>query len=260
MTIWRSFKQALPQTQQLGDQVVVNPKPSGTTSAACTPPRCCVKIPIRHWDDLAKRLCFERFSHKLKDKYLPEEGDLITTMFKSEADVVDASTLYLTYPVHVAYKLVYPNDSRLNQLTKPSKNSSRTDMAYFSGRPNNEDSPGDSDNIFAVMEYKRLDGLSVEQFKSGIVSDYDAFARADRHPLFAPSLPKPQATVVLQQATHYVWKYGTPFIALFDYKTLILLVMTQVDEDYGGQVRTYKYSDTFKSKFANPASRLSTLT
>ena len=31
--------------------------------------------------------------------------------------------------------------------------------------------------------------------------------------------------ILLKQAVYYVWRYGTPFVALCDYRTLVLLYM-----------------------------------
>lgn len=44
--------------------------------------------------------------------------------------------------------------------------------------------------------------------------------------------------VLLKQAVHYVWRYETPFVALCDYKTLILLYMPKQETNTGGPVRT----------------------
>lgn len=239
-TIWQSFKKALPQFSQLGDQIETRPKASGTTSAQCTPPRCGIKIPVEHWTDLASRLCLEKHYHVLQAKNLPEVDNFIA--FKSEADVVDASTLYLTNPVHAAYQLVHQGDHRLDQLTKPHKDmtpSSRCDRAYFSGPPNNEKTPGNSTNVFAVLEYKKFEGLSRDDFRYGIAPKYDDYARALEDPRFHRVNTKTQ--VVLKQATHYAGRFDTPFVALCDYKTLILLVMTQVEGLQGGQVSAYRY-------------------
>lgn len=239
-TIWQSFKQALPQFSKLGDQIETRPKASGTTTAQCTPPRCGIKIPVGHWGDLALRLCLEKHSHALQAKYLPEVDSLIA--LKSEADVVDASTLYLTNPVHAAYQLVHQGDRRLDELIKPRKDmtpSSRCDRAYFSGQPNDEKAPGNSTNVFAVLEYKKFENLSRDDFKDGIAPKYDDYARALEDPPFHRGDSKAQT--VLKQTTHYAGKFDTPFVALCDYKTLILLVMTQVEGLQGGQVSAYRY-------------------
>lgn len=55
--------------------------------------------------------------------------------------------------------------------------------------------------------------------------------------------------IILSQATHYAIKSKTPFVALSNYNTLVLLVMTKVDEanSDGGEVRVI-----FKSRPLDP--------
>lgn len=239
ITIYESFNQALPSFLQLGTQVETRAKPSGTTTAECTPPSCGINIPLKHWTDLASDLCLEKHKDDLNSEFLPNVDSFIE--FKSEADVADASTLYLTHPVHVAYKLVHTSDPdrRIDQLTIPHRGttpSSRVDRAYFSGRPKNEETPGNSSNIFAVLEYKKFEGLSRDQFSRGMVSNSKDFGTTRLDPPFIKS--ESNAAVFLQQATHYAGRYRTPFVALCDYNTLILLVMTQVEKNHGGRVST----------------------
>ncbi|KAK7711925.1 hypothetical protein SLS64_005196 [Diaporthe eres] len=235
-TIYDSFNQALPSFLQLGTQVEIRAKPSGTTTAECTPPSCGINIPLKHWADLASDLCLEKYKDELRSAFLPTVDSFIE--FKSEADVADASTLYLTHPVHVAYQLVHSSDQdrRVDQLTIPLRRmtpSSRVDRAYFSGRPSNEETPGNSSNVFAVLEYKKFQGLSRDQFNRGMVSNSSDFGTSLKYPRFVKQ--DSNATVFLQQATHYAMRYRTPFVALCDYNTLILLVMTKVEKNHGGQ-------------------------
>lgn len=238
-TIFDSFGQALPSFIQLGAQIETDPKPSGTTTADCTPPKCGIKIPLTHWTGLASKLCLQQHKDALRSKFLPTVDGLIE--FKSEADVADASTLYLTHPVHVAYQLVHSGDQdrRLDQLTRPRQAptaSSRVDRAYFAGPPHNEEAPGNSGNIFAVLEYKKFKGLLRADFNRGMVTNASDLEKSLQHPPFIKGNSK--TAMYLQQATHYAWRYGTPFVALCDYNTLILLVMTKVEQTHGGRVST----------------------
>lgn len=236
-TIYDSFNEALPAFRQYGSQIQAVFKSSGTTTAGCTPPKCGIRIALKHWTDLASSLCLEQHTDYLRGKQLPEVLNHIA--FKSEADVVKASTLYLTYPVYAAYELVHQSGVQFDQLTRPQEGSipaSRVDMAYLSGPPSDEESPGNSGNIFAVMEYKRFGGLQKDQFERGIVTNTERYERAQHEPLFIKKVN--DAMTFLQQATHYAWRYSTPFVALCDYKTLVLLVITQAEEHHGGPVST----------------------
>lgn len=256
-TIFDSFNEALPPFPQLGTQLETRAKPSGTTTAECTPPSCGINIPLKHWTDLASDLCLEQYKDVLRTEFLPTVDSFIE--FKSEADVADASTLYLTHPVHVAYQLVHASDPdrRVDQLTIPMSGttpSSRVDRAYFSGRPDNEETPGNSRNIFAVLEYKKFKGLPRDEFNSGMVSNSKDFGTSLAHPPFIKQ--DSNATIFLQQATHYAARYRTPFVALCDYDTLILLVMTQVEKKHGGRVSTDV--PPLPNKLANPVPLFST--
>lgn len=246
-TIWESFDETVYQFELLGLQTETPVKASGTHTERCTPPRCGIMIPVQHWIDIASRFCLDRYRNDLKADYLPKINRSIK--FKSEADVVAASALYLTYPVHTACELVYPDITILNQVTRPGKYmvpSSRADIVYFSGQPSDERAPGNSENIFAVMEYKKFDGLSRDQFNRGIVSDYDAYASTPTLPRFSDERSK--TSMILKQATHYAWRFNSRFVALCDYKTLVLLVMATADERFGGAVSTCRYSESIEKK------------
>lgn len=123
-------------------------------------------------------------------------------------------------------------------------NSSRADNGYFSGSPENQEAPGSSITIFSVLEYKRFKGLSREDFKRGMVSDYRGYTKAQESPLFAGT--DSNTEIALKQATHYSTKFGIPFVALSDYKTLILLVMIEAQGLKGGPVSTHL--DTYDSQ------------
>lgn len=229
-TLWAAFGTAVHRFEPFGVQIESSPKPSGTHTARCSPPNCCIKVPIQHWTDLASRLCLdidEEHKNKLESDNLPKVNRGV--IFKSEADVVAASALYLTYPVHSAYELVYPGDKFVRELVRPSKGkspSSRVDMAYFAGTPSDETAAGKSDNVVALLEYKKLNGLPRDQFKQGIVSNFDDYAKAWKFSQFRDR--NPPAVMVLKQAVHYASRFGTHFVALCDNKTLILLVMSKV--------------------------------
>lgn len=234
-TIWDSFNEALPLVRQLGDQVETRAKSSGTTTEACSAPLCGIEIPVEHWNDLASRLCLDQHQEDLRSiRLYPVDK---STVFKSEADVVEASASYLRRHVQLAYQLIYPDDVCLKQVTKPKNdttNASRVDIAYFLGLPSNEKSPGKSTNVFAMLEYKRYKSLSRDEFKERTVSNYNDYILVLEYGSFVDS--QTNAEMALKQATHYAIKYKSPFVALCDYHTLILLVMDQAEGHDGGQV------------------------
>lgn len=236
-TIYDSFNEALPLFRRLGDQIETRAKSSGTTTKACIPPMCGIKIPVEHWNDLASRLCLDQHQEYLRSiRLYPVDKSMV---FKSEADVVEASASYLRQHVQLAYQLIYPDDVCLKQVTKPQNDTdaaSRVDIAYFFGLPSNEKSPGKSTNVFAMLEYKRFKSLARDEFREKTVSNSDDYAGVVEYASFVDS--QTNAEMALKQATHYASKYKSPFVALCDYHTLILLVMNQVEGYDGGQVST----------------------
>lgn len=239
-TLRDSFNNAVHRFRPFGAQIETSSKPSGTLTRDCTPPKCGVKIPVQHWIDLASRWCLDDHSHDLEADYLPKIHRSIR--FKSEADVVAASALHLTYPVHTAYELVHPDLTVLHEVTGGP--SSRADIAYFSGEPKDNRAPGNSKNIFAVLEYKKFNGLVRSHFNKGIVSDYDTYTRTQQLPLFSD--PSIKAVMILKQATHYAGRFGSQFVALCDYNTLILLVMLRLEGRHAGPVSGSGYFESIR--------------
>lgn len=243
-SIYKSFDQKLPTLEVFGNQEDHRTHVSGNTTKECTPPRCSIHIPVSHWHQLASRLCLEPCRDDLENEHLPVVENLIG--LKSEGDVVNASTLYLTNPVHVGYQAVYPKDYYLNELTKPRHDgtrSSRVDRAYFLGEPDNKQQPGNSTNIFAALEYKKSGTINRERFQSGIVTNYKAFEMAQEQSRYVDR-DQNNVMILLKQAVHYAWRYKTPFIAICDYNTLLLFYMSKQDGNYGGPVRTIVLSTT----------------
>lgn len=177
----------------------------------------------------------------LENTFLPGVEKVLR--FKSEGDVVNASSIYITNPVHVALQLVQPTDTCLSEVTRPGKDgsnsgSSRADKVYFKGPPSDEARPGLSENAYAVLEFKSHSGLPVAEFKKGIVKNYNDYAQATylgSRPKYLPQVNE-NAFILLKQATHYAGRFNTPFIALCDYKTLVLLVMSKVEGIHAGPV------------------------
>ncbi|KAJ0124409.1 hypothetical protein J7T55_005747 [Diaporthe amygdali] len=110
----------------------------------------------------------------------------------------------------------------------------RVDRAYFLGEPNNDDHPGVSTNIFAAPEYKKFGAIDRSQSKAGIVTDFNEFDDAQLHSAYVDRVEEDNVMVLLKQAVHYVWRQETPFVALCDYNTLVLLYMPKQKDSHGG--------------------------
>lgn len=114
-SLYDSLSQPLPTPILYGAQEASPHKThtSGMSTAASTPPRFGVRIPVTHWHGLASRLCLQPKATTLQAEKAAGEETLVG--FKSEADVVNAATLYLSNPVHLAYQLVHREDKCLTK-------------------------------------------------------------------------------------------------------------------------------------------------
>jgi len=223
---------------------------SGANTARCKPPACAFEIPLNHWTGKAEDLCLRIPSHrsKLQQEYMPsyERAQLVN----SEEDVVNASALRFTHPVHEAMSLVHPGDfTYLCEVIKgkeptagPTSGIGRVDRAYFKGYPTDRVAPGHSKNTMACLEFKRATVVNAEAFEDIIVTTNEAYQgrlEAAKEGDANHAQEEVDVDTLLSQATHYAIKFQTPFVALFDCHTLILLVMTEVEEKAGrgGNVR-----------------------
>lgn len=95
------------------------------------------------------------------------------------------------------------------------------------------------------MEYKKWETIDRDEFKAAIADtearfkelDSDApFINSDANPADEPGRG-PNHITLMKQSAHYASKYETKFVALCDYKTLLLLVMVKVGSTlHGGRV------------------------
>ncbi|POS73591.1 hypothetical protein DHEL01_v208009 [Diaporthe helianthi] len=244
--LFSSFGQALPDIETH----LVRPAPtessvseSGSNTRRCEPPISALNIPVTHWHEKAEDLCLLDQTRRsgLEQGHMPRQE--AAQWIYSEQDVVNASTLHFTHPVNQALSLVHRDDSYLCEVTKGKSNNtsggtssrSRADTLYFKGRPKQGEHPGTSNHPMACLEFKKVRTLKAQYFRNRIVTTNEehrdrlaAIAEGDREHLHEKNV-----SILLSQATHYALKFKTPFIALFDYQTLILLVMDQASEKDG---------------------------
>lgn len=237
---------------------------SGSNTANCEPPISAFQIPVDFWLGKADKLCLSNASHQLhlQRGYMPTKE--AAQLIHSEQDVVNASTLHFTHPVNVALNLVHRDDYYRSEVTmgksKPTAGAnsrtpgassrtpqgtasrSRVDTLYYKGLPTLKDDPKDSTNPMACLEFKRAKALNPNKFRNWIVTSKaqhdDRIEARDAGDTLWDEQMKDVYTI-LSQATHYALKFDTKFVALFDYHTLILLVMTKLDDatSFGGPVR-----------------------
>lgn len=246
--LFSSFDRALPDIEThlvmpAAKQSVVSE--SGSNTRRCEPPISAFNIPVEHWHEKAEDLCLrdQNRRSRLEQGHMP--GQEAAQWIYSEQDVVNASTLHFTHPVNMALSLVHRDDSYLCEVTKGKSNTttggtssrSRADTLYFKGPPKQGEHPGTTNHPMACLEFKKVKTLQAQDFRNRIVTTHEAHqgrvAAIEDGDVLDHAPEEKSVSILLSQATHYALKFKTPFIALFDYQTLILLVMDQAIEVNG---------------------------
>lgn len=195
---------------------------SGSTTEACDPPGFALEIPYQTYAAIADT-ALNQCESSLSQKYLADwETGII---LRSEGDVVASSAVYLNNPVQLALEAtaekIYTHRSEVTQGSR-----TRADKIYYRHKTS-----------FAVLDYKMPGVLNRSEFQYGIIRSYDNFAAAryqGRTNRYYDNLELRFARTLLKQSVHYSEAYRTPFIALFDWNTLILLVLHKREDSRGG--------------------------
>ncbi|KAM0263403.1 hypothetical protein ACHAQJ_001259 [Trichoderma viride] len=218
VTIYDSFDAAVyrPPSRQPPTAHV-----SGETTQNCEPPRFLLAVHVDKWVSTANTVLQENEGF-LRSEYLPrrEEG----AIFETEGDVVANATLELNYPVHIALRQDTPEIRHASEVSVSSI--SRADKTYF------RQLEGGQRETFAVLEYKNVSVIPPQEFRKGTATTERDFIRSVNSS--KPAFQKGNSTILLKQSVHYSWAFDTPFVALFDMRTLVLLVFACREEKLGG--------------------------
>lgn len=195
---------------------------SGSSTNNAHEPRFSIAIPVEEFTAIADAALHAiTVRNKLNRVFLApwETGSRI----RNEGDVVASSAVYLNNPVQVALEATRPNIYfHRSEVTVGS--TSRADKIYYRGY-----------TPYAVLDYKAPGGLRRNEFRLGIADDYDDFAAWFLSNNRAYNFEARHAKACLKQAVHYSSQFNTPFVALFDWNTLILLILHQCRENKGGE-------------------------
>lgn len=130
--------------------------------------------------------------------------------------------MYLNNPVHIALETARgPGYAHRSEDTRDS--TTRVDKSYYrNGAP------------YAVLDYKKPGYIDRNEFLAGVprsVAQYESNISMSR---VRRSAWNEGTNMLLKQAVHYSFKFKTPFVALFDWNTLILLTLLKREERMGG--------------------------
>lgn len=84
---------------------------------------------------------------------------------------------------------------------------------------------------FAILEYKSYGTISPQEFENAkLTRQVHGPWVADRHVCRFDD----KSGILMKQAVHYAYSFGTKYVALFDFRTLVLLYMKDLQDNDGG--------------------------
>lgn len=227
-TIYESFRAAVdPDHVGSGRKVFgstdgnVHVSAPSNTTQAYQPPNFLLKTPESKWLSIADAALNQHKSrlNQKNTRLAPWESNM---RMESEGDVVYGSAIYLNNPVHLALHAAQNHSRSCDVRSEVTLGTtSRADMGYFrNGR------------AYAILEYKKPGAVSKrcarDDFERGVPKDPKMFAAwmANAEQRFKRDVRGAEDTrFLLQQAVHYQDKFGARFVALFDWNSLVLLVL-----------------------------------
>ncbi|KAF5002050.1 hypothetical protein FDECE_10747 [Fusarium decemcellulare] len=216
ISIAESFDRPLP----IGTVGEESPKAhvSGPSTLDADPPGFAFPVPFSTWNHFADQLLHR--TQELADHRLASWEQ--TRLLRVEANVSDAAAVQLINPVDLAFSTLYAAPIKCaNQLCR---GTARTDKCWMR----------DQEQIpFAVMDYKRPGVIRREEFEDAFVLPED-YATEARHVQAQGGLFEDNASIIMKQAVNYAEQYGTNYVAFFDWKTLLLIVLEQREVYSGG--------------------------
>lgn len=227
-TIYESFRAAVdPDHVGSGRKVSggtdgnVHVSAPSNTTRTFEPPNFLLKTPESKWLSIADAALNQHKSrlNQKNARLAPWEPNM---RMDSEGDVVYGSAIYLNNPVHIALHAAQNHSKSCDVRSEVTLGTtSRADMGYFH-----------KDRAYAILEYKKLGAVSKRcsrgDFERGIPKDPKMFAAwmSSAEQRFMRDVRGAEDTrFLLQQAVHYQKRFGARFVALFDWNSLVLLVL-----------------------------------
>lgn len=102
--------------------------------------------------------------------------------------------------------------------------STRADKAYYRGGV-----------PYAVLDYKKPGYLNQSQLEASIPRSVQEYQDNIAMAMSTGSSWEPGIGLIMQQAVHYSYKFSTPFVALYDWNTLVLLFLSEREDRSAGE-------------------------
>lgn len=195
---------------------------SGSGTRSSEPPVTAFSVPFDFWDHYADLVLRERTVNAslLTMRLASFES---SRYLKVEGDVGDAAATQLLNPVDLALALHNPQRIRaMNQFTAKRRQwLARADKVWM-----RYSSTFDCWKHFAVLDYKRPETIKPTELRRACTDP----KRLDRTlaSLAGRTGFKGKSNTYVRQAVLYAHTYETPYIAFFDWDTLVLIVLTQM--------------------------------
>ncbi|KAJ4316479.1 hypothetical protein N0V84_007835 [Fusarium piperis] len=223
VSILQSFRTALP-LKRADDIVVIEPKAhiSSHWTRVSEAPKLGLQL-RNFFAPLSNSLLGEHLS----DSYLAAWEE--TRTLRNEADVSDAATPQLINPVDLALAAEHPKEIfLLNQdiIQEEMTIKARVDKSWHRRLP------GGGDVRFALLDYKRPGVIRHKEFAKACCNPNNfRLARLDGD----DTEFEDNAEILLKQAVNYSHQYKTEYVAFFDWDTLLLIYLGDVENFDGGK-------------------------
>ena len=189
-----------------------------------------------HWTLQGSRYMESHKSFQMTASAIPplEAGFFL----KTEADVVRATALYLLHPINQAinaYRLSKGQEALFCSMEVKLKDA-RTDVLWRNQT---------TGRYVAVLELKNTYSIKPEQFSQSIVTDLDLRSNlrlTTRIDARRASQFKENALVIISQAAKYAVQFQTPWLAVFDWRRLVVVYFPNLDlcEQWCGAEAVYE--------------------
>ncbi|KAF2763307.1 hypothetical protein EJ05DRAFT_33719 [Pseudovirgaria hyperparasitica] len=248
-TIFSSFNEAmtdlkLPASRQRAPSALTR----NGTSDRTDPPKFWIEVDAGIWVQFARDvLNLPEIKEALRAYYLPA----IERPFEihNEADVVRATTLYLTNPINKALEKIFNQTISFHaeHVENSDGESVRADLVWKYSDPQTKKS-----TIVAVLELKKRGVMQYSQWQQSQTSNdarsigrrMEQIRAQDRSQNPSGTLLFSHSRTLSKQAAAYGVRFGTKYVALYDYNDLFLYYFNALSAGGVGDIASGTYIGT----------------
>jgi hypothetical protein len=224
-SIFECFNMKLPEYILMPETAKQAEKYKAKASSEFTkeqePPKLFIHQAAGHW--VARAAGFfnslDEYQKKLLKASTVAQEEVAKAQLRTEADVVRVASLYLTHPLGIAINVKY--NANITQRMEVKQDQCRLDLSFGINQDNEA-----SNKTLMIIEFKRMGLLKANEFKTATILESQVkatLADMKRKRLTTLLLGASNALWFVKQTTAYSEKYSCKYVALCDYKTLILL-------------------------------------